>query len=327
MSARARTYATVAIAAVAAAGLVVGTVAFTRTSTGGGGSAHAQTTASARGRAPTLVLDLGVRTDPEALALRRANRLYAEGRRAAAAKIFTRYDSVEARVGAALATWPAGSLAKLRRLAREHPASALVLLHLGLAELSSGRADAARRAWRQALAREPDTQSALEAESLANPSLAPGRPPFVPSFPTPARVARLAAPAQFRLLRHDADGGGVRARLLYGVALQRLGRSASAEREFAAAARLAPTNAEAQVAAAVGRFTKHDPAAAFSRLGPLAHRFPRSQSVRFHLGELLLWIRQVPKAREELRLAVRLGPNTALGRTANQFLVQLKNVA
>jgi tetratricopeptide (TPR) repeat protein len=326
VSARLRTYATVALAALAAAGLVVGTVAFTRTSTGGGGSPHAQTTAVAKGRAPTLVLDLGIRTDPEAQALRRANRLYAQGRRAASARIFERYRSVEARVGGALAHWPAGSTAALGRLAESHPRSALVLLHLGLAELSGGRVDAARKAWRRALAGDPNTQSALEAESLLHPSMAPGRPAFVTSLPTPSNIARLSAPQQFRRLRHDARGGGVRARLLYGIALQRLGRSVSAEREFAAAARLAPANDEAQVAAAVGRFTKANPAAAFGRLGPLSRRFRHSQSVRFHLGEMLLWLRQVERATRQFRLAVRLGPRTPLGRTSQSFLTQLKRL-
>lgn len=325
MSARTRTYATVALAAAAGSALVIATVAFTRTSTGGGGSAHASTSSAARGQAPTLVLDLGIRTDPEARALRRANTLYARNKRAAAARIFGRYRSLEAQVGEALARWPAGSVAALDRLARAHPDSALVLLHFGLAELASGRSDAAKRAWAQALARDPDTQSALEAESLLNPNMAPGRPPFVPSFGPSAALGRLSAPEQFRRLRRDA-ASGVRGRLLYGVALQRLGRSLSAERQFAAAARAAPANAEAQVAAAVGRFTKANPAAAFSRLGPLSVRFPRAQSVRFHLGELLVWIRQVPRARREFRLAVKLGPSTPLGRTSQTFLAQLSKL-
>ena len=74
MTARARTYLLVALAAVGAVGLVVGTVAFTRTSTPGV-SAQTQTTTAPSRRAPALVLDLGVRTDPEAVALRRANQL------------------------------------------------------------------------------------------------------------------------------------------------------------------------------------------------------------------------------------------------------------
>jgi predicted Zn-dependent protease len=148
----------------------------------------------------------------------------------------------------------------------------------------------------------------------------------VPSFATPPAIARLSAPAQFRRLRQDARGGGVRPRLLYGVALQRLGRSLSAEREFAAAARAAPKDDEAQVAAAVGRFTKADPAGAFSRLGPLSRKFPRSQSVRFHLGEMLVWIRQVAQAKREFSIAVRLDASSPLGRTSKAFLTQLARI-
>lgn len=324
MSARSRTYLLVALAALAVAGIVIATVAFTRTSTGGG--TETETTSAVRGRPPPLSLDLGLRTDAEAQALRRANRLYAAGERRQAGRIFARYGSLPAQVGAALAAWPRGSLERLERLAREHPRSGLVLLHLGLARVALGRSREARDAWRRALARDPDTEYAVQAESLLIPGFAPGRPPFIPSFAPPRALGRLTAPQQLRALARDARSGDVRARLLYGAALQRLGRPVSAEREFAAAATGAPTDPEALTAAAVGRFTKADPAAAFSRLGPLTRRFPRSQSVRFHLGELLLWLRQVPKAREELRLARAAGSRTTLGRTANEFLIQLSRL-
>ncbi len=323
MTARARTYLLVALAAVGAAGLVVGTVAFTRTSTPSG-SSQAQTTANPSGRAPALVLDLGARIDPEAVALRRANRLYSTGKRKAAAQIFARYHSLPAEVGAAVAAWPSGTVTRLQRLADRHPASALVLLHLGLAQVASGQTQAARAAWRQALARDPNVQAAVFAESLLYPGFAPGRPPFVPSFAVSASIARLSSPRQFAALERGSRDGGVRGKLLYGSALQRLGRPVSAEREFAAAARLAPKNAEAQVAAAVGLFSKAKPALAFSRLGPLASRFPRSQSVRFHLGELLLWIGDLKKAGQELRLAYGEGKTTLLGRTSRQFLATLQ---
>jgi tetratricopeptide (TPR) repeat protein len=313
----------VGLAAGAAAGLVVGTVAFTRTSTPSA-AAQPQTTAAPSGRAPALVLDLGVRTDPEAVALRRANKLYSTGKRGAARRIFTRYRSLPAQVGAAFAGWPAGTVTRLERLADRHPASAFVLLHLGLAQVAAGRTQAARAAWRQALARDPNVEAAVQAESLLYPGFAPGRPPFVPSFAVPASIARLTPPRQLAALERGSRGGGVRGKLLYGSALQRLGRSVSAEREFAAAARLAPKKeAEAQVAAAVALFSKAKPALAFSRLGPLAPRFPRSQSVRFHLGELLLWIGDLKKAGQELRLAYDEGKTTLLGRTSRQFLVQL----
>jgi tetratricopeptide (TPR) repeat protein len=322
VSARTRTYLTVGLAAAAAVCLVVGTVAFTRTSTGAGGSPHTQTNAVAR-RAPTLVLDLGVRTDAEARALRRANQLYDAGKRAQAGRIFARYRSVEARVGAALASWPSGTLARLRRLADAHPDDALVLLHLGLAELSSGNGAAARTAWRDALARDPDTASAGHADDLLHPRFAPGSPPFVPSVGLPPAIARLSPPRELAALRRAAQRTDWRAKLFYGAALQRLGRRVSAEHQFRAAAGLAPGRAEPLVAVAVGSFSKAGPVRAFARLGPLSGRFPRSQTVRFHLGELLLWIGQLQKAKHQLELARDEGPRTVLGQSAAQLLRRL----
>ncbi len=319
MDARLRTYLLVALAAAGTAALVVATVAFTRTSP----RAAAQTSTTTTGRAPALVLDLGLRTDPEALALRRANRLYSAGRRRAAGRIFARYRSVDSQVGAAVAAWPNGTVARLDELAAVHPSRGVVLLHLGLAQVASGNANAADAAWRKALARDPDSEAAVQAESLLHPRFAPGRPPFVPSFGVPAEIARLSPARQLAALERAARVRDVRAKLLYGSALQRLGRPVSAERQFAAAASLAPSDPEAQTAAAVGLFSKAKPELAFSRLGPLAPRFPRSQSVRFHLGELLLWIGQLDRARQELRLALREGPSTPLGRTAAEFLAKL----
>ena len=319
MDARVRTYLVVALAALATAALVVGLVAFTRTSP----RAAAETSTTTPGRAPALVLDLGLRTDREALALRRANRLYSAGRRRAAGRIFARYASVDAQVGAAVSAWPDGTLARLDELAAAHPSSGVVLLHVGLAQVASGKASAAEAAWRKVLSRDPDSEAAVQAESLLHPRFAPGKPPFVPSFGVPAQVARLSPAGQLAALARAARGRDVKAKLLYGSALQRLGRPVSAERQFAAAASLAPVDPEAQVAAAVGLFSKARPALAFSRLGPLAPRFPRSQSVRFHLGELLLWIGQLDKARQELRLARQEGPSTPLGRTAAEFLAKL----
>src|SRR2546423_10779944 len=139
----------------------------------------------------------------------------------------------------------------------------------------------------------------------------------------PAEVARLAPAGQLAALERPARGRDAKAKLLYGSALQRLGRPVSAERQFAAAASLAPGDPEAQTAAAVGLFSKAKPELAFSRLGPLAPRFPRSQSVRFHLGELLIWIGQLDKARQELRLAYVAGKTTTLGKTAQAFLAKL----
>jgi Tfp pilus assembly protein PilF len=108
--------------------------------------------------------------------------------------------------------------------------------------------------------------------------------------------------------------------LLQGVLQQRQGHQRSAERLFARAARLHPQDDEAQVAAAVGRFDEDDLSASFSRLGPLVKRFPRSQSVRYHLGLLLAWTGQRDEAVRQFRLARSLGKGTRLGKQAGTFL-------
>ena len=91
--------------------------------------------------------------------------------------------------------------------------------------------------------------------------------------------------------------------LAQGVLLQRQGHQHSAERLYLRAARLQPEDDEAQVAAAVGRFDEDNLVASFSRLGPLVKRFPRSQSVRFHLGLLLAWTGQRDEAVKQFTLA------------------------
>jgi Flp pilus assembly protein TadD len=138
-------------------------------------------------------------------------------------------------------------------------------------------------------------------------------------------------PAQQLLALRRWAGHGARetrtvGHLLYGVALQRLGHPVSARREYDRAAALAPDDPETLVASAVGRFDKADPAAAFSRLGPLARRFPRAATVRFHLGLLLLWIGSVQQAKKELRLAVAAEPAATAGREARRYLATLSRL-
>jgi tetratricopeptide (TPR) repeat protein len=200
----------------------------------------------------------------------------------------------------ALAAWPAGTVRRLRVLAERYPGSALVRYELGLALALSGLNDDAISAWRAAERVQPDSPSAVRAQDLRFRDTPPGLPPFVPAF------ADASSPAQRHLLR--------------GAAFQQALRPISAEREFARAAGLAPNDPEALTAAAVGLYDKDRPALAFSRLGPLARRFPRAQTVRFHLGLLLIYFRDLPRARHELQLAVADGPRTRLGKRAQQLL-------
>jgi tetratricopeptide (TPR) repeat protein len=154
---------------------------------------------------------------------------------------------------------------------------------------------------------------------------------FVPSFRPPPGLSRLEPPDQLASLERSARGNDARAKLLYGLALQRLGHRISARREYDAAAQLAPRDADAQVAAAVGRFDKSRPTEAFSRLGPLTRRFPKKATVRFHLGLLLLWLAKnqpgsVDEAKRQLRLAQQDEPGSRLAREAKRLLAGLEDV-
>lgn len=318
VSSRGRIFAFVALAAAVAAGVVVAGVLATRN--------HVPPTPEPRAGHPPLSLDLGVRTDPEARALRDAQHLYAAKRYDAAGSIFRRYRSPEAQVGAALADWPGSTVTRLEQLQAEHPQSSLVGLHLGLALYWLRRNDEALAEWQATARKQPDTPYAVRAEDFLHPQYAPGLPRFVPSFPLPPRIRSLPPAQQLAALRRAAAGGDAHAKILYGVALQQLDRPLSAERQFAAAARLAPDDPDARVAAAVGRFDKAKPAAAFGRLGPLTRVFPKAQIVRFHLGLLLLWSAQVTEARKQLTQARDEGPKTAIGRQAAQYLAALGSV-
>jgi tetratricopeptide (TPR) repeat protein len=200
----------------------------------------------------------------------------------------------------ALRAWPAGTARRLRILAARYPHSALVRLELGLALAFAGQNADAASAWREAQRAQPDSPSAVHAADLRHPDTPPGLPPFVPSF------VRAKTAAQ----RH----------LLQGAAFQQVLRPVSAERKFAAAARAAPGDPEALTAAAVGLYDKDRPAAAFSQLGPLVRRFPHAQTVRFHLGLLLIYFGDVPRARRELTLVRAEGPGTRLGERAATLL-------
>jgi tetratricopeptide (TPR) repeat protein len=317
VSARARIIALVAGAAVAAVAVTIGVTLV---------SSDDEEAPDIRSGNPPLVLDLGVRTDAEATALRRGQGLYSGGEEAKAARVFARFSSPQALIGQAFAAWPDGSVSRVERLGVEHPRSAVVQLHVGLARFWAGRTEEAFSAWRTAVREQPDSASAIRANDLLHPDSPQGLPFFLPGFAPPKRLAALSPPRQFDALERAARGDDVRAKLLYGLALQRLGRPVSAEREYAAAAALAPRNAEAQVAAAVGRYRKDAPQRAFSRLGPLTRKFPRAATVRFHLGLLLLWLGRVDDARRQLVLARRLEPGSTHAEESSRILVRLKNV-
>ena len=201
---------------------------------------------------------------------------------------------VGAEIMTALQDWPHGSVATLERLGQQHPKSPLVQLYRGIGLLWAGYTSEAETALEQTKKLGRDTQWEIAADNILHPQYFGGYPVF-----TPIRRNRL---------------------LQQGSRLQAQGHQHSAERVYQRAARLAPDDAEAQVAAAVGRFDKDDLSASFSRLGPLTRRFPRSQVVRFYLGLMLAWTAQRDQALVEFKRAYALGPTTELGQGAKQFI-------
>jgi predicted Zn-dependent protease len=260
MSPATRVRLSVGLAAVAAAGIVVGVVYATRQS-------PSQPTASCGTRPRPLVV-------PGVLSQNVAE------------------------VRAAMALAPKEAARRLEPLARSAPNDPLVQFNDGTVLFCAGYLAEAAQAWRQAKKAGRDTYYEMRADELLHPQFFQPQDGLYPIF----------------------ELQGSDPLLVRGVLAQRQGHQHTAERLYARAARLHPRSAEAQVAAAVGRFDEDNLSAAFSRLGPLVERFPRSQSVRFHLGLLLAWTGQRTQAVKEFRLARSLDPRSPLGREANTFL-------
>jgi Flp pilus assembly protein TadD len=204
-------------------------------------------------------------------------------------------------VRAAFAHDPNTAAHTLEPLADAAANDPVVLFNYGTALFCAGYVTDAEQAWRAAKRAGRDTYYEMKADLILHPQFFTPADGLYPVFETQGRDPLL----------------------LRGITLQRQGHQHSAERVFARAARLHPESDEAQVAAAVARFDEDNLSASFSRLGPLVKRFPRSQSVRFHLGLLLAWTGQRSQAEKEFRLARALGPKTRLGREANAFLAGL----
>jgi tetratricopeptide (TPR) repeat protein len=320
VSPRTRIRLVVGVFALAAAAVVVGVVLLGR----GDGSTSER-------RPPALELSVIVGDDAEARALRLAERAYDSGRAGAARAQFAAIlaknpDSLEASVGAAISSWPDGTVARLQQLTAAHPQSAVVHLNLGLALYAAGRQDDATAEWRRAAVVEPDSPSAVRAGDLLHPEMAPGLPSFFTDVKPPKELAGLSAQEQLDVLAGNARSGGADDWLLYGAALQRVGRPLAARAAFDRALELAPDRLDVRVADAVGRFDKANPSAAFSRLGPLARDNPDAGVVRFHLGLLLLWIRDVKDARVQLERAGRTRPESLYSREAKSLLSRLESI-
>jgi hypothetical protein len=281
MSPRTRVVAIVAVSAAVAAGATVGvTLLQTRGESTG---------TTARKGFPPLELPMSP-----------ALRLYNSGKRRQAEALFSRSHALADEIGAAFARWPDGTLDDMKRLVAANPRSALAELHLGLAYYWSGRDADAAASWRRAAEVEPDTPYAVASLDFLHPNVAPGLPPIV--------VDTSAI---------DPRGRGL---VLKGLTLWARERPVSAKRFLDEAAARAPRDPIALVAAAVASFSPARPLAPFPKLGPLTATYPKAAVVRFHLGELLLWTRQVKKGTAQLRIAAATEPGSVYAQAANKIL-------
>lgn len=189
---------------------------------------------------------------------------------------------------------------ELEALANEHPNDPVVQYNEATALLCAGYVADATQAFRRAKKAGRDTAYEVKADNVLHPQY------FLDGYPV------------FQYAGKDPQ-------LIQGQLEQRQFHQHTAERLYATAARLHPDDADAQVAAAVGRFDMDDLSASFSRLGPLVKRFPKSQTVRFHLGLLLAWTGQGELAVKQFRAARALGATTTFGKEADAFLARLAN--
>jgi tetratricopeptide (TPR) repeat protein len=188
----------------------------------------------------------------------------------------------------------------LEPLAQQSPKDAVVAFNDGLALYCAGYLGEATTAFEQAKKYGANTFYRVQADLLLHPQYFQkgGYPPF-------------------EYYGHDPL-------LVQGQVAQRGYHQVTAERLWALAAKRHPNDPDALVAAAVGRFDMDDLSASFSRLGPLAKRFPKSQTVRFHLGLLLVYIGQRKQAIAEFEQAERLGRGTELGKQAARLLAGIE---
>ena len=191
--------------------------------------------------------------------------------------------------------------ARLRILAARYPRSALVRLGSVLRSRSPASRPTRRPRGRTRRRFSRIHRRRSRADDLAHPNAPPGLPPFVPSFSQPTSAA------QTHLLRGAAFQQALSS--LSPPSASSGGRCRGAERPRGADGRgrrsLRQGPSRARLSRGSGRSSK---------------RFPKAQTVRFHLGLLLIYFGDLPSARRELTLARAQGPTTPLGKRAQTLL-------
>jgi tetratricopeptide (TPR) repeat protein len=271
---------------------------------------------------PPLVLDLPARPQGGEQALAAVAADMRAGRRAQAELALRRARNLlgagdmRVQVANALLRYRPGdfetSIGVLRALVSDDDRAPVSALHLGLALLWSGQTADGDAELRQTRSIDPDGLYGRTADDILHPSYRKGQPLWLRSLPVRGSLAQVRA-------RAAAAPRSQAAQLDYAYALQFDSRTRArlvAERALA----LDASNIDAQVAVIVLGFDKDVPAQAVGRLAQLMQSRAGAPSPRFHFGELLSWIGQEAKAREEYRQASKLDPTGLIGRYARTVL-------
>jgi len=205
------------------------------------------------------------------------------------------------------------TLATLRALPRDQ---AVVSLHLGLAEIWAGQRSAGVSDLKRTRVLDPYGFYGSLADDTLHTDQRPGYPLYIePAGLPPGDAQQLRALAARQPARSDVW-------LALAYQLQQTDH-VEALADARKALELDPTGVSPRVAVAVLAYSKDDPSAAFSVLGPLAQQASDTTEIRFHLGELLYWLKQDTDAEAQWRQVEQDSPDSLYGRTAAALMDQL----
>jgi tetratricopeptide (TPR) repeat protein len=207
----------------------------------------------------------------------------------------------------------AATLADLRALPQAEP---VVSLHLGLTELWSGERAAGVAELKRTRTLDPYGFYGSLADNTLHTEQRAGYPLYIAPVGMPAGSVKQLR----RLAARQPNRSDVWLALAY--QLQRTNH-VEALADARKALELDPTGVSPRVAVAVLAYSKDDPSAAFGVLGPLTQQATDTTEIRFHLGELLFWLKQDTDAEAQWRQVEQDSPDSLYGRTAAALMNQL----
>lgn len=256
---------------------------------------------------PPLVLELpGKTTDGSTAAQLQAaeQRLPADDVRIAVAKVIAGYDPADRQA----------TIDALRKLPQDDP---VVTFHLGVAELWAGDPKDAQADLRRTKQLDPYGFYGERADNALHYNMPRGYPVYFP--PSSPKTAPSVKDLRAAVKANPEDSG---AWLQLAVALEQQHRAEAID-AARKAVETSPTAVSPRVALAVLTFDKDRPSTSMGQLGPLLQQQEGNTEIRFHVGELSLWLGLKTQALGEFRQVLRDDPNGPYSRLSKAFIDQL----